>query len=223
MGIFGRVKTIVQSDIHNFLDKVEDPVSMVKHYIRELEEQLDAAQGALSQQLLVERKHASLIEQTEAIVSKRSAQAELAVDRGEDHIAQIALREKLIHQERLAFYRSQYESIQLQTSQLTDQINQLKATYDTMQAKKHYLIARVNAAEAMQGVSTTLNNFDAGKVARGFARIEEKVWKLEADVSASRQMQAILHPAGAYGSQDPLKDSVALELEALKQRRAAKV
>lgn len=81
MGIFKRVKTIVQSDLHGFLDRIEDPVNMAKQYIRELEEQLNHAVEALSQQLLVERKHSALIEQTEAILAKRSRQAELAVDR----------------------------------------------------------------------------------------------------------------------------------------------
>ena len=54
MGIFKRVKHMATADMHNFLDKVENPVSMVKQYIRELEEQIGQAQQALAQQYFVE-------------------------------------------------------------------------------------------------------------------------------------------------------------------------
>jgi len=219
MGIFKRVKTIVQSDVHGFLDRIEDPVNMVKQYIRDLEEQLDHAAEALTQQLLVERKHAALIEQTEALLAKRSRQAELAVDRGEDAIAQIAIREKLIHQERLTQYRSQFESLQQQTVQLKEQIEQLKHTYDALQAKKHYLISRVQTAEALKSVNGTLYSFDPRQAVRGFARMEEKVWQLEAEATARKQVQAITGPASAGPLQDKLQDSVLLELDALKRQR----
>ncbi|WP_308635998.1 PspA/IM30 family protein [Paenibacillus silvisoli] len=220
MGFFKRVKTIVQSDLHSFLDRVEDPINMVKQYIRELEEQLDRAAEALSQQLLVERKHAALIEQTEALLAKRSRQAELAVDRGEDGIAQIAIREKLIHQERLALYRGQYEALQQQTAQLQEQIEQLKHTYDALQAKKHYLISRVQAASALQQINGTLLGFDPQQATRGFARMEEKVWQLEAEASARKQAH-VTFGAAPGTLQDELKDRVLLELDSLKKQRAA--
>lgn len=219
MGIFKRVKTIVQSDLHGFLDRIEDPVNMAKQYIRELEEQLNHAVEALSQQLLVERKHAALIVQTEAILAKRSRQAELAVDRGEDAIAQLAIREKLIHQERLAHYRSQFEALREQTAQLNEQIEQLKHTYDALQAKKHYLVSRVQAAEALQRINGTLNGCDSQQAARGFARMEEKVWALEADAGARKQAQAAWGAAPGGSLRDGLQDSVQLELDAMKQQR----
>ncbi|TYP69412.1 PspA/IM30 family protein [Paenibacillus methanolicus] len=218
MGIFKRVKTIVQSDVHGFLDKAEDPINMVKQYIRELEEQLDRAVQALSLQLLAERKHAALIEQTEALLAKRSRQAELAVDREEDAIATIAIREKLIHQERLAHYRSQYQSLQEQTAQLREQIEQMKHTYDALQAKKHYLISRMQAAQAMERASSTLNAFDPNQAARGFARMEEKVWQLEASATARKQAQGQWGSAAA-ARLDGFEDNVKLELDAMKQQR----
>ena len=39
MGIFRRIKNIALADVHSVLDKAEDPLSMIKQYLREMEEQ----------------------------------------------------------------------------------------------------------------------------------------------------------------------------------------
>ncbi len=41
MGILKRVKHVVLADLHDMIDKCEDPIRMTKQYIRELEGQLE--------------------------------------------------------------------------------------------------------------------------------------------------------------------------------------
>lgn len=55
MSIFRRIKNIVTADVHEALNKLENPVSMLKQYIRETEQQVVKAQQALSQQLFLEK------------------------------------------------------------------------------------------------------------------------------------------------------------------------
>ncbi len=94
------MQNIVTADIHNLLDKAEDPVSMLKLYTRELEEQMAKAQEALANQLFAERKLDALIGETEKTIAKRTRQAELAVDREEDNIAEMALQDRISHEKK---------------------------------------------------------------------------------------------------------------------------
>ena len=116
MGIFNRVKTIVMADIHEVLDKVEDPISLMNQYMSELDEQVDQAKDALGQQLYLEKRHGLLVAEAQVLVAKRTRQAELAVANGEDTMARIALQEKLKEEAKLKLYAEQYAAMKQQTS-----------------------------------------------------------------------------------------------------------
>ncbi|MCM3782659.1 PspA/IM30 family protein [Neobacillus mesonae] len=219
MGIFKRVKNIAVADINNLLDKVEDPISMLKQYIREFEEQIDEAKAALSHQLFVERKYEALISDTESLIIKRSRQAELAVDRNEEHIAELAIQDKLNHQSKLDAYRTQYGEVKRHTAQLLDEIRNLKEVYQELNVRKDFLISRINAAQAVQGIHSTLKSFNPDQVARGFARIEERVWKLEASAGANSKVNQMHNLPLSYGEQETMQARVREELDKLKEQK----
>ncbi|SIB28585.1 PspA/IM30 family [Mycobacteroides abscessus subsp. abscessus] len=43
MGVLKRMKRIVTADLHDAVDKMENPISLLKQYIREVEEQLESS------------------------------------------------------------------------------------------------------------------------------------------------------------------------------------
>ncbi|NMD70491.1 PspA/IM30 family protein [Bacillus sp. DNRA2] len=89
MGIFKRIKGIALADINNAIDKMEDPVSMLKQYLRDLEGEIEKAEQALSSQLFIEKKYELLIAESESVIEKRTRQAQLAVTRNEEEIAKL--------------------------------------------------------------------------------------------------------------------------------------
>ncbi|UUZ81072.1 PspA/IM30 family protein [Paenibacillus sp. P26] len=180
MGIFKRVKDIALADIHHLLDQVEDPIRMVKQYIREVEEKLDEGREALAKQLLTERKYEALMADAEEMVLKRTRQANLAIDREEEGIAQLAVEEKLLWERKLQEYRDQADAVKNRTIALEGQLRKLKETYDELLNKKRFLESRVSAAQAIQELSEASFSFDSEKVNRGVARMEEQVWRQEA-------------------------------------------
>jgi len=109
MGIFKRVKHVVLADLHDMIDKCEDPIRMTKQYIRELEEQLEQAQQALAQQFVLEQKYERLIADAEEMIAKRARQAKLAVEKNEEPIAKMALQEKVAYEKKI---RTIYATIQ---------------------------------------------------------------------------------------------------------------
>jgi len=184
MGIFNRVKTIVKADLNELLDRVEEPISLMNQYMRELDEQVDRAKVALGQQLYLEKRHEQLVAEASAVVAKRSRQAELAVAKGEDSIARMALQEKLQEEANLKLYAEQYAAMKQQTAALRDQIDVLLEKYNELSNRRLVLISRAHAAKAQEQLQGAIASFSADNALKGFTRVEDYVQKLEAQALA---------------------------------------
>jgi phage shock protein A len=215
MGIFKRVKTIAAADMNSLLDRFEDPVSMAKQYIRQVEEQIDNAREALANQLASEEHYTLLVARTEEIVAKRSRQAELAVEREEDGIAELALQEKLHHQKLLSAYQEQRDAIRRQIETLKGEIARLAELHQELQSKLTYLITRAQAAQAIEAAASAAPSFKTDELIRNFSRLEAKVWRMEAGAAAARQVSAAADPLNQLGQQEEVR----FELEKLKAAR----
>ncbi|EJQ34217.1 PspA/IM30 family protein [Bacillus cereus] len=219
MGILKRIKSIVVADVHQTLDKIENPVSMLKQYLRETEQQITKAEKALSHQYYLEKKYEALISETNALIAKRTRQAELAVSREEDHMAQLALQEKIVNEKKAELYRQQYEITKEQTATLYEQIDKLQKKYGELQYKELVLVSRLNAAQAIKESNRAIDSFHTESTAKGFARIESYVQKLEAETAASNYFYNMKSPNQQEVLDQNLQEEVQRELEKLKENK----
>lgn len=215
MGLFRRVKTIILADLHELVDQWEDPVALTKQYLRELQEQIETAQRSIAQQMALEQRYASLIAHVKTMIEKRTRQAKLALERNEEAIAKLALREKLTYEKKLSAYQQQYETLQEKTTYMSEQLNKLYEKYEELSAKQWELHARANAAKTIKDINTTLASFQTEQALRGFARMEERVFALEAEANASRRF---LESAHAFPS--TIDEEVETELAKWKEAQA---
>ncbi|VXC03084.1 PspA/IM30 family protein [Bacillus mycoides] len=219
MGILKRIKNIVVADVHQTLDKIENPVSMLKQYLRETEQQITKAEKALSHQYYLEKKYEALISETDALIAKRTRQAELAVSREEDHMAQLALQEKIVNEKKAELYRKQYEITKEQTATIYEQIDKLQKKYGELQYKELVLVSRLNAAQAIKESNRAIDSFHTESTAKGFARIESYVQKLEAETAASNYFYNLKSPNQQEVLDQNLQEEVQRELEKLKENK----
>ncbi|EOP74198.1 MULTISPECIES: PspA/IM30 family protein [Bacillus cereus group] len=219
MGILKRIKNIVVADVHQTLDKIENPVSMLKQYLRETEQQITKAEKALSHQYYLEKKYEALISETDALIAKRTRQAELAVSREEDQMAQLALQEKIVNEKKAELYRQQYEITKEQTAMLYEQIDKLQKKYGELQYKELVLVSRLNAAQAIKESNRAIDSFHTESTAKGFARIESYVQKLEAETAASNYFYNLKSPNQQEVLDQNLQEEVQRELEKLKENK----
>ncbi|NWK71127.1 PspA/IM30 family protein [Bacillus paramycoides] len=219
MGILKRIKNIVVADVHQTLDKLEKPTNMLKQYLRETEQQITKAEKALSHQYYLEKKYEALISETDALIVKRTRQAELAVSREEDHMAQLALQEKIVNEKKAELYRKQYEITKEQTATLYEQIDKLQKKYGELQYKELVLVSRLNAAQAIKESNRAIDSFHTESSAKGFARIESYVQKLEAETAASNYFYNLKSPNQQEVLDQNLQEEVQRELEKLKENK----
>lgn len=187
MGIFKRMKTIAKADMNGWLDNLEDPISMLNEYSREMDQEIGKAQSSLSRQLLAENKQATLILDTKALVEKRMRQAKLAMDRGEETMAKLAVQEKLTHEKQLALYEEQYETIKNQTEALKEKLVELQQAYQQLEHKKILLASRANVAQSMKQIQKATSSFQTDNILKGVARVEDHILWMEAEVQVGNQ------------------------------------
>ncbi|MCZ6939053.1 PspA/IM30 family protein [Bacillus mycoides] len=219
MGILKRIKKIVVADVHQTLDKMEKPTHMLKQYLRETEQQITKAEKALSHQYYLEKKYEALISETDALIARRTRQAELAVSREEDQMAQLALQEKIVNEKKAELYRQQYEITKEQTATLYEQIDKLQKKYGELQYKELVIVSRLNAAQAIKESNRAIDSFHTESTAKGFARIESYVQKLEAETAASNYFYNLKSPNQQEVLDQNLQEEVQRELEKLKENK----
>jgi len=212
MGIFKRIKDITLAEVNGFLDKTEDPISMLNHYLREMEEEITKGEQALANQIFLEKRQIACLANTEELIEKRARQAQLAVDQGEDQIAKMALQEKLIQEKNLGLQKQQFESIKSQTTTLYEKLNQLKQKFDELKHKRLLLISRANTAQSIKRIHNMAVSLNTDHISKGFARTEERVLMMEAEVEA-RNYKTNLN---SYPIDPMLQEEVQKELEKLK-------
>jgi len=217
MGIFKRVKHVAQAEVNGFLDKIEDPIKMVYQYLREMEEEIAKGEQALAEQIFLEKRQRVCMANTEEVIAKRSRQAQLAVDQGEDQFARLALQEKVIQEKNLHHYQEQYETIKQQTTLLYEKLNQLKMKYDEMKMNRQVLISRANTAGSIKQINQMVASFNTDHISNGFARMEDRVLMMEADIEAHQQLAQPRRNLSNYPIDPLYQEQVQKELEKLKE------
>ncbi|MFF2879421.1 PspA/IM30 family protein [Gottfriedia sp. NPDC057991] len=216
MGIFKRMKSISLAKVNGALDGLEDPISMLNQYIREMEEDLLKGQEALSRQIYLENKQKALILETEGLVNKRSGQAKLAVENGEDSIAKLAIQEKLVHEKQLSLYTEQLNTIQNQTQSLYEKLDELKGKYDEYLHKRLLLVSRANIAKSIKQIQQTSVSFNSETIANGISRAEDRILMMEADVQAQNKFAYHNNLSNGY-TDNVMSEEIEKELQKLKQ------
>jgi phage shock protein A len=218
MGIFRRVKELFLAETNGLIDKCEQPLNMVNQYMREFDQELAKGQKALANQLFIERRQAALIAETENQIEKRDRQSRLAVKQGEEQVAKLAIQEKLLQEKKLAIYQSQYATIQEQTKLLEERIAQLLVQSEEFNHRRLLLASRANVASSLKEMTQSVVSFQTENVTKGFARAEEKVLLIEAELEAMQRFQSPVKRSAPQYLDPGLKDDIEKVLVELKEQ-----
>ncbi|NGP46352.1 PspA/IM30 family protein [Bacillaceae bacterium SIJ1] len=187
--IFKRLRDITKAGIHDGIDKLENPVSLLNQYIRDLEEEIAKAQESVSKHMAIEDRFKQQLNNTKTLIEKRTQQAQAAMEAGEEELARKALTERYHHEQKIASYEDYYTQAKEQVNELQAQLRELNNQYQELKERKHALIARANAAKTQEQMLTAMESFDKESAVKGFARMEERINEKESRVRVMRQQQ----------------------------------
>ncbi len=217
MSIMRRVRDISVATLNDRLEKAEDPVRLIDQYLMEQGEQIRQSDKLYQQSL----GHASGLKvqytQAEELKNKREEQALMALKAGEDHLAKLALQEKLLHEEKYAQYKQLYEQTMESIADLSKQLDEMKADYQEVYSKRQYYVARMQSVRLQQQMNARMSFNSSQNGERIFQRLEDRIAGLEVEAKSladvRRQGKEMLYEAG-YGVKQILED----ELAKLKQK-----
>lgn len=128
MALMERVATLLRANVNDLIDRAEDPEKMCRQLVLDMENQLLQVKTqvaiAIADQHVLEKR---VKEEREAVESWKG-KAALAVSKGEEQLARLALERSLSH-EQMA------EGFATQVAEQTAEADSLRATYNKLQAK----------------------------------------------------------------------------------------
>lgn len=181
MGILQRVVNMTKAAANEMLDKMENPVMMLNHYLRDLDEEIEKAERAMIQQQAQERLLGSKLEEQNQQALYYEGKAEQAAAEDREAEARAALEAKLLYLEQ-AEETDRLRGLAKQAAiDLQLRVESLKEEKTRLQSKRAELVARVQKATAFGGsTSGAAPHLQGSSAAKGFERIEQKVLEWEA-------------------------------------------
>ena len=220
MGIFTRLKDIVNSNLNVMLERAEDPEKLIKLMIMEIEDTLVEikanAAGVMAARKKAEREAAAIRAKADSWAGK----AQLAVDKGREDLAREALLEKRGLIERADRRDRELAELDALVEQYKDDIVQLEAKLQEARDKHRVLVQRSIHANGKKRTQQQIRRADSTDAVARFEALEMRIDRAEAEadlVNAGRQ--ASLEQRFAALEQD---DEIEHELAGLRAARDRK-
>jgi len=178
MALLERVATLMKANVNDLVDKAENPEKLLKQLLLDMQNQFMQVKTqvaiAIADQHLLENKQKENLDRQKEWVRK----AELALEKGEEDLARVALERSLTYESAAHNFAQQIGDQSHQVSVMRDALNKLEQKMAETKAKTDLLIAQHRRSKVMErsgvAVSQEMKN-DAT-----FDRMREKVGESEA-------------------------------------------
>ncbi|MBT2289716.1 PspA/IM30 family protein [Paenibacillus albidus] len=220
MSILQRIATLTKAALHEGLNKLENPVLLTGQYLRDLEDEIAAAERN-EHDLKVAGKVLERRKQEYTLLAARSEEeAVAAIAQGNEEAARLAVLAKLRYTESAQECVTGLEETRISLAALEANILAAKEERTRLKAKRAELAARARqATEAIHSAPRSCHRdsgLNTGSASRGFERMEDKITEWEVLAEQSGRTAG----PGSYSSIDPtLSKAVDSELERLRTRK----
>jgi phage shock protein A len=185
MGLFSRLKDLLEANLADLLDKAEDPEKMLNLYIERAGEELKEFNVQVNRAVADELALRQKIEASEKEIESWASQARVAIQQGRDDLARVALERRQTAQASLENYRAQLAEQQKAVAELRENYRLLEEKLHKAKAEREQLIIRKRRAEALKEASEAVQQVSGASALSDFDRMREKVERLEAEARAS--------------------------------------
>ncbi len=181
MALLERVSTLIRANLNDLIDKAEEPESMLKQVILDMQNQLLQVKTqvaiAIADQHVLDKKR----KENQDTAAEWARKAELAVEKNEkDEVARYAIEKSVWYQKLADSFKQQIEEQAVQVENLKAALKKLEAKLAEAQSKVTLLVAQHRRARAIEKASEAGLKMDDGTAEAAFHRMNNKVQHEEA-------------------------------------------
>ncbi len=189
MGIFQRTGDMISATVGDLLDRFENPVKMLRHALREIDDSVADVSAAVARSIAAERLLAREQQAQHARASEWTARARKAVEAGNDDLARRAIAQKLDHDASLQRLDAELSEARTTNERLRREVGTLRQRRATARRQLAALVARQAAIDARRraGKAGSAAGSARHSLAR-FDRFREKIELAEAEAIAAAEL-----------------------------------
>ena len=181
MGIFTRVRDILNSNINSALDKAEDPEKLVKQMIREMEDTLVEIKAACAGAMASQKKAERELDRSGRAAERWASRAELAIARGREELARKALYSKRQYEEEFEATRAESAKLSGLVEEYKGDIIQIEEKLSSAQERQRVLVQRHIHAVQKKRAQHEIRRFDSSRAIIHFEEFANRVDRADAE------------------------------------------
>lgn len=181
MGIFTRVRDIINSNISSMLDKAEDPEKLVRLMIREMEDTLVEIKASCAQAIAAKKRGQRQLEEVLERARAWGEKAKLAISKAREDLAREALLEKRRYTERGESLNEEASHLDAIIDGYQRDIVQLEEKLAAAREKKRVLVQRHARAQGKRRAQENIRKVDTSDALLRFERFENRIERMEAE------------------------------------------
>jgi phage shock protein A len=188
MALLERVTTLIRANLNHLIDQAEEPKKMIKQLILDMENQLlqvktQVAIAMADQHLLIKKQ-----KEHEVSADDWVRKAELAVEKGHDDLARVAVERSMTARNIAVNFAEQVADQTAQVENLKTALRKLDLKLAEARNKSDVLIAQHRRARALSRANDARLTIGDGSKAAAFDRGKNKVLQAEALSQAKSEL-----------------------------------
>lgn len=179
MGVFNRFSDIINSNINSILDQAEDPRKMVRLITQETLETLVEVRSVSARNIADRKQLQERIRYSRSESKGWQDKAELAIVKGRDDLAKLALKEKTHHDEAVITMERDLIRINDAVSKLQHDADRLEEQVKLARTHQKALILRGQTVKSRAKVKRQLRNVNCDEALSRFEEYERQLDEVE--------------------------------------------
>ncbi|HKK48254.1 MAG TPA: PspA/IM30 family protein [Alkalispirochaeta sp.] len=209
MGVFGRIRRLIRSNVNDAVRKAEDPEKMLNQLILDMNKQLVEAKRNVATAISEEKRLQRQVESQHQSAEQWEQRAMTALRAGKEDLAREALQRKKRESDYATQLQEQYDKQHEAVESLKSSLRDLQGRIEEAQRKKNVLVARAKRAEAQKKIQEIITGLGNTSAFDAFDEMSKRVEQLEienesmaelestpADRSLEDQIDALENPGG---------------------------
>jgi len=184
MGLFSRFTDIINANLNSMLDKAEDPEKMIRLIIQEMEETLVEVRSTAAKYIAEKKTVLRQVRTFESSIENWQQKATLALEKGRDDLAKMALTEKHKCKEQLTNVQTELTQLDEHLLNIQNDGQRLQEKLNDARRRQEAYALRQKSAEVRLKVREKAAIYNIDEAINKFERYQQKIDRVEAEVEA---------------------------------------